>query len=277
MPVKVYFHSLKGENIYTYLHWHTSVEFNLTTSGRILTLISGKKREQMAGEWNVVNSGELHGNYWVQTNDFYEGFTVLFSKNLFDCWLGNDTRFQIPENEEARETIAKSILRFGELDNQKLLESLEGMEQVFHFMVLLKKYCIQSAAKDSKVNSDSLEKLRPILQYLNRHYADSITLSSIAQQFHYTPEHLSRMFKNNAGCNFYQYLQDIRLMHCIDDIKRNVSVNLSDAALNNGFPNVKSFIETFKRHMGCTPSQWLRQLSSSTSKKSALQSIWKPD
>lgn len=104
VPVKVYFHSLKGENIYTYLHWHTSVEFNLTTSGRILTLISGKKREQMAGEWNVVNSGELHGNYWVQTNDFYEGFTVLFSKIFLTAgWeMTHVSRFRKTKRQEKR-------------------------------------------------------------------------------------------------------------------------------------------------------------------------------
>lgn len=73
-------------------------------------------------------------------------------------------------------------------------------------------------------------------------------------------------FHTLSGENIYTYLQDIRLMHCIDTIKRDVSVNLSAAALDSRFPNVKSFIETFKRYMGCTPSEWLRHLSDSGEK-----------
>lgn len=33
-------------------------------------------------------------------------------------------------------------------------------------------------------------------------------------------------------------------------------MQLTVIALNNGFPNIKSFTETFKRFYGCTPSAW---------------------
>ncbi len=43
VPVRIFNHSFDGTDIFTSLHWHRNVEFNLTTEGRIKMNIDGKK------------------------------------------------------------------------------------------------------------------------------------------------------------------------------------------------------------------------------------------
>lgn len=48
-------------------------------------------------------------------------------------------------------------------------------------------------------------------------------------------------------------------MNCVEMMKIHPEMQLTVIALNNGFPNIKSFIETFKRFYGCTPSAWMKK------------------
>lgn len=49
VPVRVLIHSFDGENIFTPLHWHRNIEFNITTAGRILYNIDGQDEEHRPG------------------------------------------------------------------------------------------------------------------------------------------------------------------------------------------------------------------------------------
>lgn len=67
--------------------------------------------------------------------------------------------------------------------------------------------------------------------------------------------------ERNAIKTFHTYLNDIRMVHALTDME-NYGVTETEAALNNGFANVKSFIQTFKRNYKCTLSQYVRDNNS---------------
>lgn len=72
-----------------------------------------------------------------------------------------------------------------------------------------------------------------------KHYQEPLNLNDVADEFHYTSAHLSRMFKEHIGYNFYAYIQNVRLMHCMEEMKNNPDVRLLECAISNGFLNVK--------------------------------------
>lgn len=49
--------------------------------------------------------------------------------------------------------------------------------------------------------------MRDVIQYINSHYTEPITLKDVAQQYHVSCEHLSRVFKKNLGMTFKEYRQ----------------------------------------------------------------------
>ena len=55
------------------------------------------------------------------------------------------------------------------------------------------------------------------LEEIEKRYNQDLTLEIIAEQFHFHPNSLSRLFKRQTTISFYQYLQKIRLKHAYYD------------------------------------------------------------
>lgn len=259
VPVKIFNHFYEREDIFTPLHWHRNIEFNMTTGGRISYIIDGRASEQYPGEWNVINSGELHSNHWISREDSFEGIAVQISKSFIDTWLGKDIRLCIPREDEAKKQGKELLMQFGMMKKAGNPDILEEMELVFRFLRFLKEYCIDTGSRDSTTRSKAVENIKNIINYLDQYYMEEITLASVAEEFHYTSAHLSRLFKEHIGFNFHEYLQSVRLMNCVNEMKRHPDIQLMNCALNNGFPNARSFIQTFKKTFGCTPSEWMKR------------------
>ncbi|WP_024864342.1 AraC family ligand binding domain-containing protein [Butyrivibrio sp. FCS014] len=105
VPVRIFNHSFDGTDIFTSLHWHRNVEFNLTTEGRIKMNIDGKNMQLLPGDWCIVNSGELHSNHWIEPTDHFGGICVQISKSFLDRWIGEGVRFDLPGNQAASDRI----------------------------------------------------------------------------------------------------------------------------------------------------------------------------
>lgn len=256
VPARIFNHVYHGEDIFTGLHWHRGVELNLVTEGRILYNVDGKPREMNAGDWNIINSGQLHANSWVDREDTFKGVAVIISKSFLDKWMGKEVTFEMTADAEAEKEIARTIFELGKLKQEEnSFQLIRMMEKLYHLLYLIGEFCsVERNIKERK--SNTLENVKQIINYIDEHYKENITLAMVAERFHYSQAHLSRVFKEHIGHNFYDYLQNVRLLNAVSSIKDNENVLLTECALENGFPNVKSFINTFKRMYGCTPSQW---------------------
>lgn len=262
VPIRIWNHVFRGEDIYTSLHWHLNIELNLVTSGRILFYIDGQPYQMEKDDWNIINSGELHSNNWIEPDDHFEGIAIQISKKFMDDWVGKDVNLIYPTNKEGQKKIYDTIIKLGQIEKESgENRSLKVMEQIFHLLLLLKEYCIH---KDNKkiVESKAIENIKQIILYIEKHYKEDITLTQVAHKFDYSPSYLSRMFKEHVGFNFHEYLQNVRLMNSVNMLKEE-DVLIGDCALENGFPNIKSFNTIFKKTYGCTPSEWKKRVDAS--------------
>lgn len=277
IPIRIFNHSLDGVEIFTPIHWHHNIEFNLVTAGRICRIVDGIHYEQKEGDLIIVNSDQLHGDHWIQKTDHFEGVTVQISKSFLYSWLGENYWLKCPEQNIVLQSIKTILVDFGKLvqthqmyaytnvfeeTSDGSLEDdmlrIKAMELLFQLIGYLRQYCLECRV-ENECNQDVLNKIKEITLYIDKHYAETLTLTSVAEQFHYTPSHLSRLFKEHLGINFHIQLQHIRLMHCIEMMNTHPEQQLMHIALDNGFQNIKSFIETFKRFYGCTPSEWMKR------------------
>lgn len=258
IPIRIYHHTLEQEGIYSPLHWHRSVELDLAVCGRIFVTMNGMRQEMKAGEWILVRSGELHSFTFVEHDDSYEGFTILIARPFLDTWLGGEVEYlAYPKDPEGSQQIAEMLQKFVELQKREEQTSeAEQMEYLFCLVKLLTKYCLDETIQVGQSNKDNIENIKNIINYIDLHYAEPISLASVAEKFHYSQAHLSRMFKKHIGHTFYAYLQDVRLLNAVEQMKKSKDISLIDCASKNGFPNVKSFITTFKKQYKCTPSEW---------------------
>jgi len=130
--------------------------------------------------------------------------------------------------------------------------------------------------EESPQRSESFDSLDPyhkkiceIVQYLNNHYAEKITLESTAAQYYMSYHYLSRSFKAVTGFSFIEYLNRIRIEIALKKL-RTTKMSISDISESVGFGTVTHFQRNFKLMVGVSPLKY-RKLKGSLPLKGGLQ------
>ena len=98
--------------------------------------------------------------------------------------------------------------------------------------------------------------MRAVAEYLDRHYAESITTQTLSSTFGYVPSYLSLLFRREYGCSPADYLQNIRIERAKDILKHEKGVFVKEVAFRVGFKNQFHFSKTFKTIVGVQPSEY---------------------
>jgi len=114
-------------------------------------------------------------------------------------------------------------------------------------------FICQSFENNNNILSEEDTILSLIIEYLNEHYNDNITLESITKKFNINRNKLNAIFLTNTGKTCLNYLMDLRIdMSKI--ILSNTVIPISEVAGRVGYPDPNYFTKTFKRQTGVTPS-----------------------
>ncbi|WP_404283480.1 response regulator [Exiguobacterium aurantiacum] len=101
----------------------------------------------------------------------------------------------------------------------------------------------------------------PILQigaFIERHYAEELSLQGMSERFYLSREYISRRFKQQYGVNLSEYLLSIRML----EAKRLLETSrqrIYEVAQAVGFSDDKYFRKVFKKQVGITPNKYREQ------------------
>jgi AraC-like DNA-binding protein len=100
------------------------------------------------------------------------------------------------------------------------------------------------------------QQVRPLEDYLQEHYSDSITLEQLAHIAGLPPLKLLRLFRRVTGLPPHAYLIQVR----VNQAKRRLALGqpIADVALATGFTDQSHLNRHFKRLVGVTPGQYVR-------------------
>ncbi len=93
-----------------------------------------------------------------------------------------------------------------------------------------------------------------IVSFLQEHYREEISLSGIADRWFLNPAYLSRMFKNEIGIPFNEYVTKLR-MDAAAKLLQDPQLKMSDISEMIGYANEKYFLKKFKEFYDCTPTE----------------------
>ena len=102
-------------------------------------------------------------------------------------------------------------------------------------------------------------KFKSLINYINTHYMDNLTLEYAANFVGFSKFHFSRLFKEYTDSTFYDYLLQRRIqaaMVMLDDD----SISIMSVAIKCGFNNQTTFCRCFTNVAGCSPSQYRTKL-----------------
>ena len=96
-----------------------------------------------------------------------------------------------------------------------------------------------------------------ILLYIHNHFANDMTLSSIASHFGYSSCYLSQFFKANFNIGIKKYISIVRLNNAINLLKENKHT-ITYCAMESGFNSLRTFYRVFYSVFNCTPQEYMK-------------------
>ncbi|MGN7455967.1 helix-turn-helix domain-containing protein [Paenibacillus pasadenensis] len=102
------------------------------------------------------------------------------------------------------------------------------------------------------------ERLARVVRYIHENYAQPLSLSLLAKEFHFSPFYLSKLFKRTVRLTYRDYLATVRIMKA-QQLLRETPWKVSLIAEKVGFRDPARFGKTFKAQTECTPLQYRKK------------------
>ena len=98
------------------------------------------------------------------------------------------------------------------------------------------------------------ERLTAMLNYIQNNY-QTVTLESVAEQFHLSEPYVSKYIKDKSGKTFGEHVAHIRMKRA-KTLLKNGNMTVENIAYAIGYQNVEHFNRTFKKTFDMTPIQY---------------------
>lgn len=96
-----------------------------------------------------------------------------------------------------------------------------------------------------------------VLEYINNHISESISIDSICSKFHMSKYHFCRKFKAITGVSVMEYILKTRIAKAKIRLT-DKSLSVTDVASKCGFSGISYFCRVFKEQTGKTPLEYRR-------------------
>lgn len=107
--------------------------------------------------------------------------------------------------------------------------------------------------------SHSLDTLTRVLEYIDDHLQDELSLNTLAGEAGFHPVHLSRIFKKEFGIGLAEYISKVRIQKAQAMLLRSPAMSIQDVALTVGFSTQQYFSAVFRNEVKCSPTEFREQ------------------
>lgn len=190
----------------------------------------------------LVNSSFLN---LINENDLFSGFFI-------DSMFSNKGRGEYIYFEKTPSSRVEFLM-------QSLLEEYVLRRPGFHtamqsyLSLIFTELCRYDVYRSGKADMADIN-FPAILSYISNHLED-VTLSSLADHFHYTPAHLSKLLKQYLGQTFSNLLGEMRIEKAASYLK-NTSIGIDSIVELLGYYDRSYFNKVFKKKYGCSPNEY---------------------
>ncbi len=223
-----------------------------------LCFISPHVRHQLG----VFDDNSIILNILIQRTTFDDiFFNTIRSKNILSQFFMSsltDTShishllFQL-DDAELEDLLLNMILE--ESVEDKYTNQILNSIMNFFFVKLMRKY--EKTAQVYYIGAKPTQAQSDLLAYIYDNYK-TVTLEELADHFHYTPEHCSRLLHQITGQTFVSFLRSIRLRRA-EGLLLSTSASIEEISALVGYENPGTLISLFKKTYGVSPGQYRKQ------------------
>lgn len=232
--------------------FHPYYELFLLLGGEVEFVNSHTRQTVRPYQLIVVPPGEYHQLIVSENVDAYERCVLnidaaLFEPNVLQTALaGKETLTLVPSHRIAEQFLylVECLSAVDEADFAHILTAV-GTDIVF----LIKRYTEQDEPATGTLHDISLK----LIRYVDEHYTETIDLSALAEQFHFSVSSLCHIFKKDFGISIKKYISQKRIHAAhvaLQQGQRPESVSVA-----YGFPNYSTFFRAYRKCFGIAPSK----------------------
>lgn len=123
---------------------------------------------------------------------------------------------------------------------------------------------LQNADKSIEDTADKQSEnymlLSNLLNFIDTHYADDLTLEQAAEYIGFSKYHFTRLFKQHTNTTFHNYLCYKRIQAAQSLLTEDKNRPITEIAFSSGFNNLTTFNRCFSKYTSCSPTEYRNKL-----------------
>lgn len=260
--------SFEGKNVP--IHWHNDLEINLIREGEAVFQVYQKSYRVRTGEGFLLNRNVPH-SCSSPGNEHVRYSTILVRPDFLYGDFGSDVERKCFQPFLQNSAIPCIYLTGFDENGKEILQKLNQVEEAFD----RKRFCYelkikgllceafamilyghrQELTKFVPANLQELERLEKMLNYLNMHFTEVISLQDLADQVHLAREVCCRLFKKMTGKTITGYLEEYRVNKSFSLVQSG-QYSMTQITEMVGFSNPSRFASAFRKRFGCNPGEY---------------------
>lgn len=260
--------SFEGKNVP--IHWHNDLEINLIREGEAVFQVYQKSYRVRTGEGFLLNRNVPH-SCSSPGNEHVRYSTILVRPDFLYGDFGSDVERKCFQPFLQNSAIPCIYLTGFDENGKEILQKLNQVEEAFD----RKRFCYelkikgllceafamifyghrQELTKFVPENLQELERLEKMLNYLNMHFTEVISLQDLADQVHLSREVCCRLFKKMTGKTITGYLEEYRVNKSFSLVQSG-QYSMIQITEMVGFSNPSRFASAFRKRFGCNPGEY---------------------
>lgn len=245
-------------------HYHSFDKVIIFIKGRISYTIEGRSYELQPHDIVLVNRNHIHKPF-IDSTVPYERIIIYISREFIDTYKTAD--YDLSYCFQKAKQDASYVLRVPNTKNNTLLASTLKLEQSFHdtdyanqlkqqldvleFMIHLNRAYIQERFDYVSTTAHN-QKILDIMEYINNHLTEDISIDRIADSFYISKYYMMRTFREETGYTVLDYITMKRMILAKKLIEQKIP--LTEVALDCGYNGYSTFFRTFKKFYSVAPN-----------------------
>ncbi|WP_337099781.1 helix-turn-helix transcriptional regulator [Paenibacillus sp. YIM B09110] len=251
-------------------HTHFHYEIYYFHDGKANYLINDRIYVLEPGDLLLMHGTTLHRAN-VDPNVLYHRSTLHFDPYYFKQFIQppfaadllapfqklQNVRLQLRgEDKREIEMIFAKLVQFHKDPSKYAFQRFQAL--FLEFMIIINEHCKQPLQAIAAFPSPKEHHVQSIISYVEKHYADDVTLDAVQAELHLSKYYLAKTFKEITGMTIFQFLMQRRIYQAKIELTQGKQP-ITDIGYEVGFKHPSHFSRAFKLQLNVTPEQYRKQ------------------